>query len=339
LTTLLFAQDDFFEPSSSIGGYGELHYNVDQTNEKKSLDFHRFVLFYGYEWTPQWSLTAEVELEHNYVKSGQGELELEQAFVDYHPNAHFGFRAGVVLAPVGIINLTHEPPTFLSVERPDYSSVIIPTTWFGNGAAIYGTLNEIEYNLTIMESLNGDAFSPSSGIRGGRMKGYKSNAEELMTTLRVDYAGLPGTRLGFSYSMTNAVRSDADPIGINLFEFHAQHQSNNMYSVFEIGNISYSDYEVESSFGYYVDLGYNIGSFFDLDSQIIPWFRWTDYNTANATVTGGDLDEMYHFQKWLLGVAFKPIDQVVFKLDYGVRTNQLDDEDTKLLNLGVGYMF
>ena len=80
-------------------------------------------------------------------------------------------------------------------------------------------------------------LTADEGIRGGRMKGYKANAEELMTTLRVDYAGLPGTRLGFSYSMTNAVRSDADPIGVNLFEFHAQHQSNNIYSVFEVGNI------------------------------------------------------------------------------------------------------
>ena len=339
LASLLWAQDDFFEPQSSIGGYGELHYNVNQTQDTQILDFHRFVLFYGHQWTPKWSFVAEVELEHNFVKSGQGELELEQAYVDFHPNSYFGFRAGVVLAPVGIINITHEPPTFLSVERPEYSSVIIPTTWFGNGAALYGSVSNIEYNFTIMEGLNGDGFSASSGIRGGRLKGYKANAEELLFALRMDYAGFPGTRFGFSYTKNNAVRGNADPIGLSLFEFHAQYHVNHFYSTFEIGRISFDDYEIESSMGYYVDLGYNIGSLLNVPTEIIPWVRWTDYNTASSTITGGDAEEAYHYQKWMLGLTVKPIDQVVFKFDYGVRTRQLDDSETTLLNVGVGYMF
>jgi hypothetical protein len=52
--SLIMAQDDFFEPGYSIGGYGELHYNRAQTGDEEAtatLDFHRFIIYYGYNWT------------------------------------------------------------------------------------------------------------------------------------------------------------------------------------------------------------------------------------------------------------------------------------------------
>ena len=109
VSCILFAQDDFFEPGSSIGGYGELHYNRTQTGNDDAttkLDFHRFIIYYGYSFTEEWSFKSEVELEHNFVKDDQGELELEQAFVNYHTDA-FGFQAGVILPSVGLINEYH----------------------------------------------------------------------------------------------------------------------------------------------------------------------------------------------------------------------------------------
>ena len=43
---IIFAQDDFFEPDHTIGGYGELHWNQEMNNDgdktKNMLDFHRF---------------------------------------------------------------------------------------------------------------------------------------------------------------------------------------------------------------------------------------------------------------------------------------------------------
>ncbi len=34
--SLIMAQDDFFEPGYSIGGYGELHYNRVQTGDDEA---------------------------------------------------------------------------------------------------------------------------------------------------------------------------------------------------------------------------------------------------------------------------------------------------------------
>ncbi|MDZ7723750.1 MAG: porin [candidate division KSB1 bacterium] len=344
LSVVVRGQNEFFSPTSSIGGYGELHYNMDRTQETRTLDFHRFILFYRHEWTPIWSFNSEVELEHNLVKSGQGELELEQAYVDFHPDPRFGFRAGVVLAPVGIFNLVHEPPTFLSVERPDYAKVIIPTTWFGNGMSFYGVFRDLEYNMTLMEGLDADGFSPESGLRGGRQKGYKANADDLLKSIRLDYTGIAGARVGFSWSINDAYRNDADPVGFQLYELHGRYQRHGIYATAEYGTILYDQYtlpeaEIESSVGYYIDLGYNIGRFWNLNTEIIPWVRWTDYNTVHSALNPTELESQYHYQKWLMGISVKPIDSVVFKLDFAVKTDQLEETDTKLLNLGVGYMF
>lgn len=336
-----FGQDELFTSGSSIGGYGELHYNYNKPengNVSKTLDFHRFVMFYSYRWSESWSFKSEVELEHNFVKNGQGELELEQAYVDYHYADCFGFQAGVILPSVGLINEFHEPPLFLSVERPDYSKNIIPTTWFGNGIAFYGAYEGFDYKVTIMEGLDADGFSAKSGIRGGRLKGFKSDAENFLYNLRLDYLGVPGLRIGASFTFNDA-RGDSVNNAINLFEFHAKYYADNIYATFEYGNISYDVGDVESSSGFYGDLGYDIASLIDFKTKVVPFVRYTDYNTSVSTATGGASEQKYHVQKWMFGLAIFPIESVVFKADYSLNTVELGNAKTTLFNLGVGYMF
>jgi len=337
-----FAQDDFFEPSYSIGGYGELHYNSSQKGEadaSKKMDFHRFIIYYGYNWTEKWSFKSEVELEHNYVKGGNGELELEQAFINYHSDK-FGFQAGVILPAVGLLNEYHEPPLFLSVERPEYSKYIIPTTWFGNGVALYGQAGGFSWKAVIHEGLNGDGISSkwSQGIRGGRQKGYKSNATELLYNGRVAYTGIPGFRVGGSFSTTNALRADegVKPIDVSLVEAHAKYDAKDIMAVAEWGNISYTNHSAKSSTGYYVDLGYNIGRMLNLRGKLYPWIRLTDINPS----VGHDMEDSKHYSKLMFGVTYKPIDQIAFKLDYSTKTYANSNVDkVTLINLGAGYNF
>jgi len=332
---------DFFEPQTTLSGYGELHYNYSKTEEeesKKILDFHRFVVFFGYAWTEKWSFKSELELEHNLVKNGQGELELEQAYVNYHHADYLGFQAGVVLVSAGLINEFHEPPRFFGVERPFYNKVIIPTTWFGNGISAYGFAGGFGYKLVVMEGLNSDNFSASSGIRDGRQKGFKADAENLLYNGRVDYWGIPGLLIGGSYIYNNA-KGDSTTNQIGLAEFHAQYQSNGMYAAFEVGNISYDSGDIEASRGFYFDLAYNVGRLFQIHSKIIPFIRYADINTAAETISGGDSEKEYHYTQWMVGLSFLPIDQVVFKVDYGQKNTELGSVTTDLFNLGVGYMF
>jgi len=339
-TNIIFAQDDFFGPSTSVGGYGELHYNKTTVDNKTKnvLDFHRFVLFYGHQWNEQWSFKAEVELEHNFVKGGQGELELEQAFVDYHYDSWLGFQAGVILPSVGLINEKHEPPLFLSVERPEYSKVIIPTTWFGNGIVFYGNYSNFDYKLTIMEGLIAENISNKNGIRNARQKGFKANADDLLYNGRIDYIGINGLKVGLSYTYNNAT-GDSINNPVSLFEGHLKYVKNNLHVIGEVANIIYGEGDLQASTGYYVDLGYNVGNLMGAKTQIIPFVRYSNYNTASSTFQGGDSEKEYDKTQWMIGLSVLPISEVVFKVDYSEVEVALTKQKTKYLNLGVGYMF
>ncbi len=150
-------QSSFWD-KTSMGGYGELHYNNwsrDSGNNFRQLDFHRFVLFFGHEFTDRLRFFSEVELEHALAGDGQpGEVELEQAFIEYDFDERNTARAGVFLLPVGILNETHEPPTFYGVERNTVENVIVPTTWWAGGIGFTHRMdNGFTIDLALHEGL------------------------------------------------------------------------------------------------------------------------------------------------------------------------------------------
>ena len=74
-----------------IGGYGELHYNTldgeGGATDKDEIDFHRFVLFLGHTFNERTRFFSELEVEHSNAGEGKkGEIELEQAYVEYDLN-------------------------------------------------------------------------------------------------------------------------------------------------------------------------------------------------------------------------------------------------------------
>src|SRR5207237_878077 len=70
--------------------------------------------------------------------SDKGEFEIEQAFLDYLVRRWFNVRAGLVIMPVGIVNMLHEPPTFHGVDCPETDTRLVPSTWREVGAGFFG---------------------------------------------------------------------------------------------------------------------------------------------------------------------------------------------------------
>ena len=77
---------------TSVGGYGELHYNSREGDDQ--VDFHRFVLYFGHEFTDSIRFFSEVELEHALAGEGQpGGAELAPAWIEMDLKDQHRFRA------------------------------------------------------------------------------------------------------------------------------------------------------------------------------------------------------------------------------------------------------
>jgi hypothetical protein len=186
-----------------ISGYMEMHLNVpvDREDGDAMLDFHRFVLLFNHSFSDRLRFVGEVELEHAFVEGLEdaGELELEQAYIDVLIRPALNLRAGMLLAPVGIINERHEPPVFYGVERPFVDTVIIPTTWFDVGAGVHGRVGSaFAYRAYVMAPLDATEFTADEGLRGGIQKGSEANIRNPAITGRVEFTGVPGLTLGLS---------------------------------------------------------------------------------------------------------------------------------------------
>ena len=185
-----------------IGGYGELHYNNlekdDGSGDKDEVDFHRFVLFTSHQFSDSIRFFSELEVEHSIAGDGQvGEVELEQAYIEWDMANNKTAKAGLFLMPVGILNETHEPDTFYGTERNAVEKNIIPATWWEAGAALSGELSPgLSYDVAAHSGLFLDdgEYKP----RDGRQKVGKAKADDMAFTGRLKYTAIPGLELAAS---------------------------------------------------------------------------------------------------------------------------------------------
>jgi FtsZ-binding cell division protein ZapB len=200
----------------TLGGYGELHYQdveTDGGSNSRSMDAHRYVLFFGYDFTDKVRFRSEFELEHGLTCADEdncpGEVELEQMYIEMDHTDKFSSRVGIMLTPVGILNENHEPPTFYGVERNEVEKYLIPTTWWAGGVqAIYKMDNGITVEGMVSEGLE---VNSAGYIRGGRQKSAEATLNDWSYTARVTYTGFPGLKASVFYNhQTDPTQDSSD---------------------------------------------------------------------------------------------------------------------------------
>ncbi len=349
--------------SNTFGGYGELHYNNYKDGDKKDeIDFHRFVLFYGHKFNDNLRFYSELEVEHALVEGGEesGAVELEQAFIDYRVNNAFNVKAGAFLVPVGIINETHEPPTFFGVERNEVETRIIPTTWREAGVGVHGEIVQgLRYDAGIMSGMDAGKFErPDRSIRSMRTELSEAAAHDFAFFGAVNYRGIPGLAVGASVVTGNTGQNGVtDPALKNvngrllLWDVHAQYRLGGleMRALYARGTLGDADkitaaaiarsgsssVVAPSSFwGYYAEAGYHfrLGD----EMELSPFARFERYNTQASVPSGFSADRKNNERVTTFGLNFKLHPQVVFKADY---QDFKEDPKKDRFNLGMGYMF
>jgi hypothetical protein len=324
---------------TSIGGYGELHYNQinSDAGDSEEIDFHRFVLFFGHEFSDKVRFFSEFELEHSLAGDGKpGEVELEQAYAEFDLGNGLAARAGLFLLPVGILNETHEPPTFYGVERNDVESIILPSTWWEAGAGIRGNLaNGLSWDAAVHSGL----AIPTTGssafrVRSGRQKVAEADASDMAATVRMKYTGVPGLELAASYqyqSDPSQVAGDGLDSG-QLFTAHAIYQRNRfglraLYGSWDFDGAAVEAADADSQSGWYVEPSFRVNRNWGV------YARYEDLDAARA---------QDRFTQSEFGFNYWPTDGVVLKMDYRMREFDLpalSASDFDAIDVGFGYNF
>jgi len=314
----------------TIGGYGEMHLNLNNGKENQ-IDYHRFVLFFGKEFNERTRFFSEFELEHSLAGDGKpGEVELEQAYIEHDLNATTSTKTGMFLIPVGILNETHEPDTFYGVERNNVEKNIIPVTWWEGGVALSGQLADgVSYDVAMHSGLN----SADGTIRKGRQKVAKATANKAAYTARIKYTAVPGLELAATVQKQDDILqgSGEDEINGVLLETHVVYQKDafafrGLYAQWnlsdEIDDIRKGASEQN---GFYLEPSYRVG-------DVGVFYRYSNWDTAAAA------DEGTEMVQHDAGVNYWLSQTVALKADY-YRQNKDDELNATGYNLGVGYSF
>lgn len=320
---------------TQIGGYGELHYNnlngKGGASDKTELDFHRFVLFFGHEFSDSIRFFSEFEIEHVIAGEGKkGEVELEQAYVEFDLNAQHRAKGGLFLIPVGIINETHEPPTFYGVERNPVEKNIIPATWWEGGAAVSGELAKgLSYDLALTSGLN-LGTTGTAKVRSGRQKVAESKADSLMTTARIKWSGVAGLELAATLThQDDYTQGVGTKNSARLIETHATWQTGS----FALRAL-YASWDIEGQTnGYDEQSGFYIEPSFKITEKIGVFARYNQYDNQ-----AGDSSQNGEKEQTDFGINYWPYPDVVIKADYQSQDNA-NKKDQNGFNIGIGYQF
>ncbi|HEV8631117.1 MAG TPA: hypothetical protein VGV61_12435, partial [Thermoanaerobaculia bacterium] len=90
--------------------------------------------------------------------------------------------------------------------------------------------------------------------------------------------------------------------------------------------------------GWYAQAGYDVLSRRGSGGQLIPYLRYERLDTQHAVPRGFARNPASDRRILTYGVQYKPIEQVVLKLDFQDERNEASS-GLDQLNLGVGYVF
>lgn len=327
-----------FLDRTHLGAYGEVHFNYLKGNDgvanKSQADFHRFVLFVSHEFSDKIRLFAELELEHSLAGDDKpGEIELEQAFIEFDLPQERTATAGLFLIPVGILNETHEPATFYGVERNPIENQIIPATWWEGGAMVSRNLdNGLSLDVAVTTGLQtGRGEDDDFVIRSGRQKLAEANASDVAITGRAVYRGHPGLEVGATVQWSEDILATGENTPATLFEGHVVYQKGPwgmraLYARWDLHSDAAEDAGMDEQYGFYVEPSYRITEYVGVFARYNQW--------NNEAGNSGDTMRQYD-----VGFNVWPHENVVLKVDGQFQRNDNGSPELDGVNFGLGFNF
>jgi hypothetical protein len=343
----------------SIGGYAKMDY-YHKSNEGSSnsdnVDVYRFIPYIGYKFTDNIIMNTELEFEHGGAKegaTGDGYVIIEFMYLDFLLYDGFNIRVGNQLVPMGLINEKHEPTLFTTVQRPNTSKKLIPSTWHENGLVAYGNVvDDLTYKLGVFSALQLDrgVGEGNDWLRDSRVGSFRidEKTERLKPAVvaRLDYTGVDGLMVGVStYNDSNLMMIDT--------HFNYQKDAFRAYGVVTQTNrdgattFNYTNddgdvvtvNEAEKAQGGFINLSYDLLSFTKSKDKVPAFIQYESVSAQKELHGGGSVDST---DTITVGVNYFPHDQVVLKADYAMHKDNSKDsseDETNIFSLSMGFIF
>ncbi|MDH4327896.1 MAG: TonB-dependent receptor [Nitrospira sp.] len=246
---LVYAKPFVSFPKAIVGGYMDLQYRTHRNavletgypdrGTTNGYDQQRFVPFIYADITEHLKFASELEIEHGVRgNTGQNEISLEFAHVDYLVNELLNVRAGIVLIPLGKFNLLHDSPLNDLTDRPIVSRLVIPSTMSETGAGLYGTFypgrtGKVDYEVYYTtgpcgyNSSGSPRVTEDGGTKNSRQRkcasddGFDINNGKAVSG-RLAYSPMLGVEVGGSGYFGNQSATSYNPLSIYAVDWTLQ---------------------------------------------------------------------------------------------------------------------
>jgi hypothetical protein len=309
---------------AAVGGYMDLEFLAG--DEGSTFDQHRFVPFIYAAVSDRVHVASEIEFEHGGFVSGEdetgGEIKLEFAHVDFTVNEGLNVRGGVILSPLGRLNVLHDAPMLDLTDRPLVNRFVIPTTLSESGLGVFGVIypNEawvVDYEAYLVNGF-GDATVTGAGtlnLRGGRGSQSEDNNNARAVVGRLGVSPRLGTEFGASLH-TGSYDAGGDQ-NLTLAALDARFAQGPVEILAE-GALARADLpdsllagDAARSAGFYLEGRVHLlaGAVTALPQSVFTAVVRADYVDRDRETDGSDVERL------TLGLNFRPTEQTVFKND------------------------
>ncbi|HTB56685.1 MAG TPA: hypothetical protein VLC06_02375 [Polyangia bacterium] len=178
-------QLDAFMRRTKVGAYGQVQLFVDgESNVNVQLPLAAFLVEHRpSDWV---RIAASVQVEDG-TSTG-----MQQALVEVAPYGALGLRAGLLIMPIGLGNLSPEPTSYLTVDRPLTDQLIVPSVWRELGIGIFGqVVPGLRYEGAVVSGLDGTGLSAGAPLWGTRGDGSSIAVHDAALVGRVELDDLP----------------------------------------------------------------------------------------------------------------------------------------------------
>lgn len=145
----------------TIGGYGDAQFRGEGVNEKTeggarpTFAMPRVVVGLAAVLSEKHNIVFNSELEYEFAG---GEVEVEQAFVEWKARPEFSFRGGVFVPALGRFNVYHDSNLNLTTIRPLLNQFVVPTAYSDAGLGIRGRFRlprkmKLSYELDVVNGM------------------------------------------------------------------------------------------------------------------------------------------------------------------------------------------